>query len=306
MQNFLLIMLFFISFFAFLYQLFTLNSRQGSDVLQRLNKLVLENGHDIPQDELNQSFTERIFKPAMERLGKTLMKLTPHEKINTLEKMIVMAGKPYGWSVKNWLTLQAFIIVGLPFAVFVLYLQLKVNMQMSMITVLSLSIAGFLFPKMSLNGKIRKRQSEVMRSLPDIMDLLTVSVEAGLTFDAALSKVVEKMPGAIAREFETVLQEMKVGKSKKDALYQMADRVGVLDLRSFVSAIVQADQLGVSLGRVLRIQSEQIRQNRKQRIQEKAMKAPIKMLIPMIVFIFPVIFIVLLGPVVINLIKMLS
>jgi len=142
--------------------------------------------------------------------------------------------------------------------------------------------------------------------MPDIMDLLTVSVEAGLGFDAALSKVVDKMPGTLSEEFVVLLSEIKIGKTRKDAMYQMADRIGVPDFRSFISAVVQADQLGVSLGRVLRIQSDQIRVNRKQRIQEKAMKAPIKMLIPMVVFIFPAIFIVLLGPTVINLIHMFA
>jgi tight adherence protein C len=134
------------------------------------------------------------------------------------------------------------------------------------------------------------------------MDLLMVSVEAGLGFDAALSKVVEKMPGTLSDEFKVLLQEIKIGKTRKDAMYQMTERIGVPDFRSFINAVIQADQLGSSLGRVMRIQSEQIRSNRKQRIQEKAMKAPIKMMIPMVVFIFPVIFIVLLGPTAISLI----
>jgi tight adherence protein C len=202
--------------------------------------------------------------------------------------------------------MQAFLTVGLPLLILIVYLQLRIDLKNLLLVTSATAVVGVLFPNMSLNGKIRKRQSEVMKSLPDIMDLLTVSVEAGLTFDSALSKVVEKMPGSLSKEFEVVLQEIKVGKSKKDALYQMADRIGVQDLRSFVSSVIQADQLGVSLGRVLRIQSEQIRQNRKQRISEKAMKAPVKMLMPMIVFIFPSIFIVLLGPIVINIIKMFT
>jgi tight adherence protein C len=226
--------------------------------------------------------------------------------IANMENKIIMAGRPYSWGVKNWLGIQAFMILGLPVMILLLNSTLRMDVSDLITIIIALVIIGFLFPNMMLNSKIRKRQSEITKSLPDIMDLLTVSVEAGLTFDSALSKVVEKMPGPLAREFETVLQEIKVGKSKKEALYQMSDRIGVQDLRSFVSAVVQADQLGVSLGRVLRLQAEQIRRNRKQRISEKAMKAPVKMLIPMVVFIFPVIFIVLLGPVVINLIEMFS
>lgn len=184
--------------------------------------------------------------------------------------------------------------------------QLHAPLKSTVMVTLSITAIILLYPSMTLNSKIRVRQKEILKSLPDVMDLLTVSVEAGLNFDAALSRVVEKMPGTLSREFETVLQEIKVGRSKKDALYDMADRLSVQDLRSFIAAVVQADQLGVSLGRVLRIQAEQIRLNRKQRIQEQAMKAPVKILIPMVIFIFPVIFIVLLGPVAINLIDMFS
>jgi tight adherence protein C len=242
----------------------------------------------------------------LESVGKAMLRLAPGEMIAKMENKIVMAGKPYNWGVKNWLGIQAFMILGLPILILLFYIQFRMDISNLLMIVFALALIGLLYPNMILNGKIRKRQSEVTKSLPDIMDLLTVSVEAGLTFDSALSKVVEKMPGSLAREFETVLQEIKVGKTKKEALYQLADRIGVQDLRSFVSAVVQADQLGVSLGRVLRLQSEQIRQNRKQRISEKAMKAPIKMLIPMVIFIFPTIFIVLLGPVVINLIEMFA
>jgi tight adherence protein C len=135
--------------------------------------------------------------------------------------------------------------------------------------------------------------------------LLTVSVEAGLGFDAALLKVIDKMPGPLADEFKTVLQEVKVGKIKKDALRDMAERVGMQDLTTFLGSVIQAEQFGVSIGNVLRIQSEQMRQKRRQRAQEKAMKAPVKMLIPMVFFIFPTIFSVLLGPIVIKVISTL-
>ena len=190
--------------------------------------------------------------------------------------------------------------------IFLLFNQLHVPIKNTILVTVSVVLIGILYPNLVLNSKIRERQKEILKTLPDVMDLLTVSVEAGLNFDAALSKVVEKMPGTLSKEFDTVLQEMKVGRSKKDSLYDMADRLNVQDLRSFIGAVVQADQLGVSLGRVLRIQAEQIRSNRKQRISEQAMKAPIKILVPMVIFIFPVIFIVLLGPVVINLMDMFT
>jgi len=300
------IFLFFISLSGFLYNVFNLRESSKGSISRRLNYIKQQSYDVMPEDELGASFRERIIKPVLEGVGKTMLRLAPKEMIANMENKIIMAGRPYSWGVKNWLGIQAFMILGLPVMILLLNSTLRMDVSDLITIIIALVIIGFLFPNMMLNSKIRKRQSEITKSLPDIMDLLTVSVEAGLTFDSALSKVVEKMPGPLAREFETVLQEIKVGKSKKEALYQMSDRIGVQDLRSFVSAVVQADQLGVSLGRVLRLQAEQIRRNRKQRISEKAMKAPVKMLIPMVVFIFPVIFIVLLGPVVINLIEMFS
>ncbi len=302
----LLLLLMFISLSYLVYNVLTLKDSSEENISQRLDYIKNQADQNIPVDELNRSFKERVIKPVFENIGKAILKLAPREMISNMEEKIIMAGKPNNWGVNNWLGLQAFMIFGLPIIILILFLQLRMDIKNIILFVIATAMIGFLFPNMLLNSKIRKRQTEVSKSLPDIMDILTVSVEAGLTFDSALLKVVEKMPGALAHEFDIVLQEMKVGKTKKDALYQMADRIGVQDLRSFVGSVVQADQLGVSLGRVLRIQSEQIRQNRKQRISEKAMKAPIKMLIPMVVFIFPTIFIVLLGPVVINLIDLFS
>lgn len=302
----LLLLLMFLSFSYLAYNLLTLKERRKGNISRRLEFIKNQDEPDLPVDELSRSFRERVVKPVLESIGKAMLKLAPHEMISNLEEKISMAGKPNNWSVKNWLGFQAFLIFGFPVIMLMFYLQFRMDVRRFILLAVSAVLIGLLFPNMLLNGKIRKRQAEVTRSLPDIMDLLTVSVEAGLTFDSALSKVVEKMPGTLAREFEIVLQEIKVGKSKKEALYQMADRIGIQDLRNFVSSVVQADQLGVSLGKVLRIQSEQIRQNRKQRISEKAMKAPVKMLIPMVVFIFPAIFIVLLGPVVLNLIDVFA
>lgn len=298
-----LILFLFISLTYFLYSVLNVQSSSKEEILHRLNYIKNQTDENMPVDELSTSFKERVIKPALESIGKAMLRLAPREMITNMENKIIIAGKPYNWGVKNWLGIQAFLILGLPIIILLFYIQFRMDAGRLILIIVASALVGMLYPNMVLNSKIRKRQTEVTKSLPDIMDLLTVSVEAGLTFDSALSKVVEKMPGSLAKEFAVVLQEIKVGKSKKDALYQMADRIGVQDLRSFVSAVVQADQLGVSLGRVLRLQAEQIRQNRKQRISEKAMKAPIKMLIPMVVFIFPTIFIVLLGPVVINLIE---
>lgn len=297
--------LFFFLFFLIFYLLIKAFSGKEDSIRSRLERIRQE-GEPEEEAIYNRPFSERVMKPIAESVGKSLLKLAPTEWIRSMETKIIMAGKPRNWGVKEWLTLQAVTLLILPGGLYFLMSRLHAPMKNTLLMTLSIAAIIILYPNMTLNSKIRNRQKEILKSLPDVMDMLTVSVEAGLNFDAALAKVTEKMPGTLSREFETVLQEIKVGRSKKDALYDMADRLSVQDLRSFIGAVVQADQLGVSLGRVLRIQAEQIRQNRKQRIQEQAMKAPVKILIPMVVFIFPVIFIVLLGPVAINLLDMFS
>lgn len=161
---------------------------------------------------------------------------------------------------------------------------------------------GWYYPLVYVKQKATKRQKEMTKSLPDVLDLLTVSVEAGLGFDAGMAKVVEKTKGPLAEEFSKTLQEVRLGKGRRDALRDMGRRTSNPDVVGFVSAIVQADQLGVSIGNVLRIQSEDLRQRRRTRAEEQAMKAPIKILFPLVLFIFPSIFVIILGPAVINLI----
>lgn len=167
-------------------------------------------------------------------------------------------------------------------------------------------ILGFLGPSFWLKSKITKRNEEIARTLPDILDLIMVSVEAGLGFDAAIMKVVEKQKGVLAEEFNVVLQEIKMGKPRRDSLRDMAKKNNIEDLSNAIAAIVQADQLGISIGSVLRNQSNQIRQKRKQRAQEQAQKAPVKIMIPLVFFIFPSLFIIILGPAFIQIMNFFS
>lgn len=303
MNVFFIVMISVILLSASVYYLIKALSASGDTIKSRLNR-IKEDGQTEEEAIYSKPFTERALKPVFESIGKGLLKMAPTEWIHSMELKIIMAGKPKGRSVKDWLTLQAIFTLVFPGLILILFTQMHAPLKNTVLITLSMAAVGLLYPNLVLNSKIRARQKEILKTLPDVMDLLTVSVEAGLNFDAALARVVDKMPGTLSDEFEIVLQEIKVGRSKKEALYDMADRLNVQDLRSFIGAVVQADQLGVSLGRVLRIQAEQIRLNRKQNIQEKAMKAPIKILLPMVIFIFPVIFIVLLGPVVINLMDM--
>jgi tight adherence protein C len=228
-----------------LYQLFNLGRNKGNEVQQRLERIRNQTAQVSVEDEMSKSFSIRVLKPILEKIGKGLLRLAPTELINSFDKKIIMAGRPKNWGVKNWLGLQAFMTIGLPVIILIIYLQMRINTQNLVLVTMATAVIGVLYPNMSLNSKIRKRQAEVMKSLPDIMDLLTVSVEAGLTFDSALAKVCEKMPGTLAREFEIVLQEIKVGKSKKDPCIdgRPAGRSGFQKLRE---AVIQADQLGVT------------------------------------------------------------
>jgi len=155
---------------------------------------------------------------------------------------------------------------------------------------------GFFMPTIWLGSRIRSRQDAIIKALPDALDLLTICVEAGLGFDAAMTKVTDKWDDPLALEFGRVGQEMALGKLRREALRDMANRMDVSDVSTFIAAVIQADQLGVSMAKVLRIQSEQMRLRRRQRAEEKAHQAPIKMLFPMAFLIFPALFIVLLGP----------
>jgi tight adherence protein C len=165
---------------------------------------------------------------------------------------------------------------------------------------------GYLLPGMWLGQQIKKRKHNIVKALPDALDLLTISVEAGLAFDLALMRVADKWDNELSNEFKRVLTDTRLGRARRDALKDMAKRTGVEDVQTFTAAIIQAEQLGVSIGKILRIQSDQMRIRRRQRAEEAAHKAPIKMLIPMAFLIFPSLFVVILGPAVPRLMESLS
>lgn len=298
-----LFILLFTTVFLLVYIILSFSQKDSLSVKGRLKKIARKKNSYHFEEELNQPLYKRILKPVVEDLAKGLLRITPKEMINNFEKKIIMAGQPYNFTIKEWTNIQAILIVVLPSLTLFLGLVKGFDPRKTFFLILIEVLLGFLLPNLFLTKKIQDRKKEILKTLPDVIDFLTVSVEAGLGFDGALAKVVDKMPGQIANEFNRVLQEMKMGKPKKEALKEMSNRVGLPDLTTFVGSIIQAEQLGVSIGNVLRIQSEQMRQKRRQRAQEKAMKAPIKMLLPMVFFIFPTIFTVLIGPVIIKMIK---
>lgn len=275
--------------------------KRNNAVRIRLEMIEKQDTREI-ESELNQPLFTRVLRPMMDSISKTVLKITPKEIVASMEKKVMLAGKSNNLTVKELINIQVILMAGLPVFTLILASNLGAKANVIIFLILLEIALGLILPNFILSKKITARQKKIQNSLPDTIDLLTVSVEAGLGFDGALAKVIDKMPGPLADEFDDVLQEIKVGKQKRDALRDMSDRIGVQDLSMFVSSIIQADQFGVSIGNILRIQSDQMRQKRRQRAQEKAMKAPVKMVIPMVLFIFPTIFSVLLGPVIIQII----
>lgn len=305
MLGYIVLMLVFISLFLIYFLIFNRIIGKQQVVKNRLNTISKMSIRNV-DNELNQPLFARFIRPMLDNISKIILRITPAEMVSSFEKKVEMAGNPYNLTIKDWLNIQVISVLCLPVVTIAIGYYAMAEARKMVFLILCEILFGLIFPNLILSKKQTERQKNIINTLPDIIDLLTVSVEAGLSFDGALTKVIEKMPGPLAKEFENVLQEMKVGKQKKDALKDMAARVGVQDLTTFVGSVVQADQFGVSIGHVLRIQSEQIRQKRRQRAQEKAMKAPIKMLIPMVIFIFPTIFAVLLGPAVLKIIAMFT
>lgn len=277
------------------------------------NRLVVEKRLDtyttvsadttVPDDTLDRPFVDRVIRPILEKLAAMTTRSMPAKKKVSLHHKLMMAGNPWDLTPNEFMVIQYGMVLGLPLLVVLVLVPLSTPFSKVMLFAIMAAIVGSILPEYLLKLKAARRQEEIQKTLPDVLDLLTVSVEAGLGFDAALVKVVEKTKGVLSEEFHRVLQESKMGKPRRDALRDLATRTGVEDLVAFVGAIIQADQLGVSIGNVLRLQSEQMRSKRRQRAEEKAMKAPIKMLIPMVIFIFPTIFIVLIGPALIEILE---
>ena len=260
----------------------------------------------LEQLELERPFTERIVRPFVVGWARRLARFTPRQNAERLRISLMEAGSPSGIGVVEFMGLRAVMLVllggsALFLTIFTGSTLRPINLQIVTLPGILLfpgpmAMLGYTIPGIWLNQRIRKRKKDIQRSLPDAIDLLTISVEAGLGFDPALARVAEKWDNELCREFRHLLQDMRIGKPRRDALREVAIRCGVDDLRVFISSIVQADQLGVSITQVLRVQSQQMRMRRRQRAEELAQKAPIKMLFPMVFLIFPAMYVIILGP----------
>lgn len=259
--------------------------------------------HTLEEIELAQPFTDRVVRPLLHWFARTLTRMAPQRNVEMIRHKLELAGNPYDWTVTEFLgfrVLVAILTAGLGMALFyvigagpgIVLLMLGVG-----------GLLGYYIPLLAVNSRIRWRQEEIERELPDALDLLTISVEAGLGFDAAMSKVAQRWNNELGRVFGRTLNEVQMGKLRQEALRDMADRIQVEDISNFVAAVVQGEQLGVPMAKVLKVQSSQMRIHRHQRAQEKANQAPLKMLFPLAFLIFPAIVIVILGPTIIVLLN---
>ncbi|MTI68387.1 MAG: type II secretion system F family protein [Firmicutes bacterium] len=294
---FLIFLLVFILAYLFLNSLF----KDKIKVLLRLEKIKGKSKEINPDlEELNVSFFERVIKPIADNTSNIISKITPTGMKTRIEDELKVAGYPYNLSINQWFLIRLLLSIILPLILIIIAIINNILISRMFFGIIIAILIFNLFPRLFIKQYKNKRQKEIVKTLPDVLDLLTVSVEAGLSFDGALSRLVEKMPGVLADEFSKVLNEMRIGKSRREALRDMSERCKVSDLTTLVGSLIQADELGVGVSKVLRVQSVQMREKRRQRAQEKAMKAPVKILFPLIFFIFPTIFAVLLGPAVIK------
>jgi tight adherence protein C len=255
----------------------------------------VRSGPEPEEVDLSVPFADRILRPGIEGVAHAFSSVLPQSVLANIQQQLVMAGSPMTLNafVTFWaaclamcLVLALMIFIALPAE----YVLQKLGLAVFLIAM------GWMFPRTWLKGKVKSRQKMILRSLPDALDLITTCVEAGLGLDAALSRVAEKMEGPLAEEVNRMLRDVAMGKLRREAMQELQERVGVEELTSFITAIIQAEQLGVGIAQVLRVQSDQLRTRRRQKAEKSAHEAPIKMMFPLVFFIFPAFLVVILGP----------
>jgi len=271
---------------------------RGRDPLQE--RLAQYDDKELPQSleeiELSLSFRDRVMLPLMKQLANITTRFTPQKQLEETRHQLELAGNAMDPATFFAMRIAITIVFGLgAFVVFFLGSS-STAPGTALLYTLGATGLGYILPAMYLKSKIQRRQDGIWKALPDALDLLVICVEAGLGFDMAMGKVYEKWDNDLAIAFGRVLREIQLGKMRRDALRDMSNRMDVPDVTAFIAAIIQADQLGVSMSKILRVQADQMRVKRRQKAQEKAHQAPVKMMLPMVFLIFPSLWIVLLGP----------
>lgn len=269
--------------------------KTGETPKQRLERLMASQ-NPLEEDEMSLPFVDRVLKPWLRRQIRAAGRLAPARSIDRLQRNLVRAGYPYNLTVLDFLGIQ--IVSGLLCVIVVLYmLSLRKSAPLGAIFLAAIAgLVGFMLPDFWLRSRVRQRKAEIKRTLPDALDMLTICVDAGAGLDSAMLKISEKWKNAIATEFGKVVAEIRIGKTRREALQSLVERTDVPEVASFVAVLLQADQFGLSIANVLHNQSEQLRIRRWQRAEEEARKVPIKLLFPLIFFIFPALLVVTIGP----------
>ena len=279
------------------------NSNQADPLNDRLaeygaQEQVAENLEAI---EMSIPFSQRVLLPLMQQIARLTTSFTPQQALERTQRLLDLAGNPSGLTPSIMWMMSFIALIGL--SALMLLLFARRSPTMLLLFGVGGAVIGFMLPQMWLSSKVTRRQQAVIRALPDALDLMSIAVEAGLGFDQAMTQVSTKWDNELSLAFGRVIREIQLGKSRREALRSMAESIDVADVTSFTAAIIQADQLGVSIARVLKIQADQMRIKRRQRAQEKAQQAPIKMMIPLVTLIFPSIWLVILGPAAVSLFK---
>jgi tight adherence protein C len=255
--------------------------------------------------ELDRSFADRVIEPLQQRALRLGRRLSGADTPDRIRRKLDQAGNPHGWTVDRVVSGKvigavAGLVLGLVFGLMVQGTGIRIFLALGGLVV------GFFGPNLYLYQKVHDRSAQLLRELPDAIDLLTISVESGLGFDAAVQQVARNTEGPLADEFSRVLREMQIGQGRSDALRALGERTNVSDVRSFVGAMVQADSFGIPIAQVLRVQSSEIRVKRRQRAEEKAQQVPVKITIPLIFCILPTLFIAVMGPAVLSIMDSFS
>jgi tight adherence protein C len=280
--------------------------RTGKDVIAERLAAFKQRPSSLEEIELRQPFTERVMRPFIRQLAEALSRFQQSRSKNpkdsqvrgldAIQRKLALAGNPYRWTPADFLGMKAFAALVLGG---VLFFLMTIGGETGYAFLFGgIGVAfGWFGPELLLRSKTQSRQKKIQRALPDALDLLVITVEAGLGFDAAIARLVEKRDDALSAEFARVLAEMRVGRSRRDALKDLVLRTQVSDLNNFVGAILQAEQLGVSVTKVLTVQAEQMRVVRRQRAEEKAAQLQLKLIFPLAIFIFPALCVVIMGPI---------
>jgi tight adherence protein C len=287
-----------VTLFFIFYSVLLAVGRNRERSAKRIAKYIKKRQETALDMELNRSLSDRVFMPFYRRLSNSVSRMVPRNRLETLDAKLFHSGLKM--RPQEFLTLQFICMAVLPVLIaFALYRSGKDAVEITALFLLFAAV-GYLLPKYYLISKINKRKNQMRRELPGMIDLLTVSMEAGLSFDMALTKIVAKSSGLLTEQLELAMNRIKRGIPRSQALREMAQKADVEELANFILAVLQAEKLGISMSNILKVQAAQMRERKKQWAKEKGGKAAVKIIIPLVIFILPVLFAVLLGPLILS------